>query len=90
MASYAEHGSFIRDIAAAKPPEHLNYLLNVLQASGTVDFCSKFFMIYAKIFMVNIHIYICIYHEILSYSYLISLSAKCLLYGLKKKVYIVS
>ncbi|XP_039127825.1 protein IN CHLOROPLAST ATPASE BIOGENESIS, chloroplastic [Dioscorea cayenensis subsp. rotundata] len=29
-----EHGSFIRDIAAAKPPEHLNYLLNVLQASG--------------------------------------------------------
>ncbi|KAH7671950.1 hypothetical protein IHE45_09G021900 [Dioscorea alata] len=29
-----EHASFIRDIAAAKPPEHLNYLLNVLQARG--------------------------------------------------------
>ncbi|CAN6314327.1 unnamed protein product [Urochloa humidicola] len=29
-----DHASFVKEIAAADPPEHLNSLLNVLQARG--------------------------------------------------------
>ncbi|KAH6838060.1 cyclin delta-3 [Perilla frutescens var. hirtella] len=31
---FPEHASFIKDVAAAKPPEHLNHLLRILQVRG--------------------------------------------------------
>jgi hypothetical protein len=32
-----DHASFVKEIAAADPPEHLNSLLNVLQARGSTQ-----------------------------------------------------
>lgn len=31
---FSDHASFIKDLAAAKPPEHLNHLLKILQGRG--------------------------------------------------------
>ncbi|XP_057767092.1 protein IN CHLOROPLAST ATPASE BIOGENESIS, chloroplastic-like [Salvia miltiorrhiza] len=33
-SSFPDHASFIKDVAAAKPPEHLNQLLRILQVRG--------------------------------------------------------
>ncbi|EPS61716.1 hypothetical protein M569_13081, partial [Genlisea aurea] len=34
FSSFSDHASFIKDVAAAHPPKHLNHLLKILRATG--------------------------------------------------------
>ena len=41
-----DHASFVKEIAATDPPEHLNSLLNVLQARGMTSNISQGFLLW--------------------------------------------
>lgn len=41
-----DHASFVKEIAATDPPEHLNSLLNVLQARGMASNTSQGFLLW--------------------------------------------